>query len=56
MKKAVKCPNCNTYFDADFYNSMNITTIYCNCFNCKFPLRIKTINMEFIEIMVVRLQ
>ena len=50
MKKTIKCPNCNTYFDIDHIYGMNITTIYCNCFNCKFPLRIKAINMDIIEV------
>ena len=49
MKKAVKCPNCNTYFDlTNIYGEK--TTILCNCENCKFPLFISMDNFQFKEI------
>ena len=42
MKKAIKCPNCNTYFEIEWYGGL--VTTYLECENCKFPLRIKTID------------
>ena len=49
MKKAIKCVNCNTYFEVDHIYDGKIT-IYLNCKNCKFPLRIKTIDLIVVEI------
>ena len=48
MNIDIKCPNCNTYFNiTHIYGGYN--TIYLECKNCKFPLRVKIYDGIIIE-------